>query len=174
MFVVRIAQGLLHMGKGLMTLQPFHSDRLLLSHTSLSGILTVLFCCLDLKNTLLSKFHFLLYTLVTAMRPRMLITLDEDMNPLPVTVRVGQSVDTVGQAGKPKTITGFQTHETPVLLSFGERAELAQPEYVPLSKVLEGFVVLKKKPEGWEKEEKRQQKRKAAAAAAAAAAASGK
>ena len=172
LFVVRIAQGLLHMGKGLMTLQPFHSDRLLLSHTSLSGLLTVLFCCLDLKNTLLSKFHFLLYTLVTAMRPRMLITLDEEMNPLPVTVRVGQSVDTVGQAGRPKTITGFQTHETPVLLSFGERAELAQPEYEQLSNVLEGFVVLKKKPEGWEKREKKEQKRKAAAAAAAAAAAS--
>lgn len=104
------------------------------------------------------------------MRPRMLITLDEDMNPLPVTVRVGQAVDTVGQAGKPKTITGFQTHETPVLLSFGDRAELAQPEYETLSNVLEGFVILKKKPDGWEAEEKKQAKEKAAAAKAAAAA----
>lgn len=34
----------------------------------------------------------------------------------------------VGQAGKPKTITGFQTHTTPVLLAFGERAELATEE----------------------------------------------
>lgn len=36
-----------------------------------------------------------------------------------------QAVDVVGQAGKPKTITGFQTHTTPVLLAYGERAELA-------------------------------------------------
>lgn len=55
----------------------------------------------------------------------MLITLDEDLNPLPVSVRVGQAVDTVRQAGKPKTITGFQTHTTPVLLARGDRAELA-------------------------------------------------
>ena len=55
----------------------------------------------------------------------MLVTFDETMRPLPVPVRVGQAVDVVGQAGKPKTITGFQTHTTPVLLSQGERAELA-------------------------------------------------
>lgn len=34
----------------------------------------------------------------------------------------------MGQAGKPKTITGFQTHTTPVLLAYGERAELANDE----------------------------------------------
>jgi 26S proteasome regulatory subunit N1 len=69
--------------------------------------------------------HYFLYLFATAMQPRMLITLDEDLNPLEVTVRVGQAVDTVGQAGKPKTITGFQTHTSPVLIAHGERVELA-------------------------------------------------
>lgn len=50
---------------------------------------------------------------------------------LPVPVRVGQAVDTVAQAGRPKTITGFQTHTTPVLLSVGERAELGTEKYIP-------------------------------------------
>lgn len=59
------------------------------------------------------------------MYPRFLITLDEDLKPVPATVRVGQAVDVVGQAGRPKTITGFQTHSTPVLLAHSERAELA-------------------------------------------------
>ena len=36
----------------------------------------------------------------------------------------------VGQAGKPKSITGFQTHTTPVLLAHGERAELATEECI--------------------------------------------
>jgi 26S proteasome regulatory subunit N1 len=76
----------------------------------------------------------------------MLITFSEDLNPLPVPVRVGQAVDVVGQAGKPKTITGFQTHTTPVLLALGERAELATEEYLPLTPVLEGFVILRKNP----------------------------
>ena len=48
----------------------------------------------------------MLYGLVPAIQPRMLVTFGEDLNPLPVSVRVGQAVDVVGQAGKPKTITG--------------------------------------------------------------------
>lgn len=70
----------------------------------------------------------MLYSLVTAMYPRFLITFDENVESLPATVRVGQAVDVVGQAGRPKTITGFQTHSTPVLLAHSERAELATEE----------------------------------------------
>jgi hypothetical protein len=44
----------------------------------------------------------------------MLMTVDEEGKMLPVPCRVGQAVDVVAQAGKPKTITGFQTHNTPV------------------------------------------------------------
>ncbi len=54
----------------------------------------------------MGKSHYLLYGLTTAMQPRMLVTFDTDLVPLPVSVRVGQAVDVVGQAGKPKTITG--------------------------------------------------------------------
>ena len=54
-------------------------------------------------------------------------------------------MDIVGQIGRPKTITGFQTHTTPVLLGTKDRAELASDEYESLSSVLEGFVILRKK-----------------------------
>jgi len=37
---------------------------------------------------------------------RLLITFDEELNQLQVPVRVGIAIDVVGQAGKPKTITG--------------------------------------------------------------------
>jgi len=92
---------------------------------------------------ILDEHHYLLYFIVPAMHPRFLITLGEDMKPLPVSVRVGQAVDVVGQAGRPKTITGWQTHNTPVLLSYGERAELEDEEYIAQSHTLEGLVVLK-------------------------------
>ncbi|KAI8488617.1 26S proteasome non-ATPase regulatory subunit 2 [Branchiostoma belcheri] len=147
LFMVRLAQGLTHMGKGTMTLNAYHSDRYLLSHVALSGLLAVLVSFLDVKNIILGKSHYLLYCLVTAMQPRMLVTFDEEMRPLPVAVRVGQAVDVVGQAGKPKTITGFQTHTTPVLLAYGERAELATEEYLTLTPVMEGFVILRKNPD---------------------------
>ncbi|KAI4333922.1 hypothetical protein L6164_018673 [Bauhinia variegata] len=147
LFCVRIAQGLVHLGKGLLTLNPYHSDRVLLSPTALAGLVTMLHACLDMKAIVLGKYHYVLYFLVLAMQPRMLMTVDENLKPLSVPVRVGQAVDVVGQAGRPKTITGFQTHSTPVLLAAGDRAELATEKYIPLSPILEGFVILKENPD---------------------------
>jgi 26S proteasome regulatory subunit N1 len=153
-FCVRIAQGLLHMGKGLMTLNPVHSDRMLMNGPALGGMLVLLHSCLDLKSTLLDKSHYLLYYLTCAMNPRMLITVDEELNWRPVTARVGQAVETVGQAGKPKRITGFQTHTTPVLLAATDLAELGTEEVFSMSSVLEGIVILKDNPD-YEPEEKK-------------------
>ena len=146
-FCVRIAQAMLHMGKGLLTLSPIHSDRMITSGPALGGVLTLIYSCLDLKSTLLDKTHYLLYYLTCAMNPRMLITVNEDLSWRPVTVRVGMAVETVGQAGKPKTITGFQTHTTPVLISTKERAELGTEEVLSVSSVLEGIVVVKDNPD---------------------------
>jgi len=146
LFCVRLAQGLTHLGKGTLTLCPHHSDRQIMSPVSIAGLLSFLICCLDVKNIVLGKSHYLIYTLVTAMKPRMLVTFDKNFKPLPVSVRVGQAVDVVGQAGNPKTITGFQTHTTPVLLAYGERAELATDEYLSLSPIMEGFVIIEKNP----------------------------
>lgn len=144
LFVVRIAQGLTHLGKGTLTLCPYHNDRQLMSPVAVAGLLSTLIAFLDVKTIILGKSHYMLYNLVPAMQPRMLVTFDESLKPLPVPVRVGQAVDIVGQAGKPKTITGFQTHTTPVLLAHGERAELATEEYIPLTPIVEGFVILRK------------------------------
>lgn len=148
LFLVRISQGLLHMGKGTLSINPFHSNRFLLSPVAVAGLLTtVITFAVDAKKFALDKYHYFLFYLVTAMYPRFLITLDEELNNVSTLVRVGQAVDTVGQAGKPKTITGFQTHTTPVLLAYTERAELASEEFLALSPVLEGFVILKKNPD---------------------------
>ena len=108
---------------------------------------------LTAPSVIFDRYHWMLYFLVPAMYPRFLMTLDEELNNIPVTVRVGQAVDVVGKAGKPRTISGFQTHSTPVRLGTTERAELATEEYIPFAHVLEGFVILQKNP-GWEKEDK--------------------
>merc|ERR1712137_82553 len=124
LFMVRQAQGLVHLGKGTLTMNPFHSDKSLMNVAAASALLSTIVTCLDSRA-------------------------------LQVSVRVGQAVDVVGQAGKPKTITGFQTRTTPVLLSHGERAELATDEWIPLSSVLEGFVILKKNPNSIDAPEKK-------------------
>ncbi|KAK0552854.1 proteasome regulatory particle base subunit [Tilletia horrida] len=150
LFMVRVAQGLIHMGKGTIGINPYHTDRQLMSRTAVAGILSVLLSFTDAKSFVLDKSHWMLYYLTTAMYPRFLITLDESLEPLPVSVRVGKAVDVVGQAGKPKTISGFQTHTSPVRLGTYDRAELATEEYLSYAPVLEGFVLLRTNP-GYEK-----------------------
>jgi len=151
LFVTRIAQGLVHAGKGTVTLNPFYQDRALMNLPAVAGLLATLIAFTDAKAFILDKSHWMLYYLVLAMYPRFFITLDEQLNPLPITVRVGQAVDVVGQAGKPRTISGFQTYQTPVRLATTERAELATEQFLPFASVLEGLVILEKNP-GWEDE----------------------
>ncbi|KAJ2080792.1 proteasome regulatory particle base subunit, partial [Coemansia sp. S142-1] len=70
LFVVRIAQGLLHMGKGTMSINPYHHDRTLLSHTALAGLLVPVVAMISAEKLILTSSHFLLYYLVRAMYPR--------------------------------------------------------------------------------------------------------
>ena len=147
LLVTRAAQGLTHAGRGLLTLSPRHTDGALLSTTALSGLLTVMHAGLDVRSTIGGRSPAGLFYLAPAMRPRSLTTVDLDGNPLAVSVRVGAAVDVVAQAGRPKTITGFQTHTTPVVLAAGERAELATSKYLPLAPVLEGVVLLRPNPD---------------------------
>lgn len=143
MMLVRISQGLLALGKGLFTMSPLHSGKTQISPSAIAGLFTLMHAALDMKGVLLGKYHYILFALTCAIHPRMLITVDEDLNPVPVSVRVGTAVDVVAQAGRPKTITGFQTHNTPVLLGFEERAEFGTEKYIPLTSILEGVVICK-------------------------------
>ena len=141
LFLVRVAQGFAHMGKGLLGLSPYHTDRQLLSGararararaselagrggkgearrvvvrrapregapaaaasrlltrpscplppskppptkraravSALSGLLALLFPALDLRATVGGRHPTLLFCVATAMRPRMLMTVDE-------------------------------------------------------------------------------------------------
>lgn len=147
LFIVRTAQGLLYTGKGSITVSPVHTERTLVSPPAVAGLLTFLLGLLDTKNVFLKDGHCMMYSLALAMYPRILSTFDEELNPLNISVRVGQAVDVVGQAGKPKTITGFTTNNTPVLLGYGERAQLATEEYKAITPILEGFVIVQKAAE---------------------------
>ena len=75
LFVVRIAQGFVHMGKGLLGINPMHSDRFLQSNVSLAGLLIVLYTCSDMKTFLVGNHHYFIYYLVLSIYPRMLITV---------------------------------------------------------------------------------------------------
>lgn len=65
LFMVRIAQGLTHLGKGTLTLSPYHSDRQLMSPVALAGLMATLVAFLDVKNSKIFLneliFKFLIY-----------------------------------------------------------------------------------------------------------------
>jgi len=146
LFTTRIAQGLTHLGKGTLSLNPFTTEGRILSKVTLASLMTVAVGFLE--PSFIMEHHYLLFFLNSAARPRTLITVDEELNEIQVTVRVGKAVDVVGQAGNPKTITGWVTQTTPVLLGYGEKAELEEnSEYIALSKFLDGIVILKKNPD---------------------------
>jgi 26S proteasome regulatory subunit N1 len=53
--MVRLAQGLTHLGKGTMTLNPYHSHKGLLCQVALGGLLAVLIGFIDVKNSMFLK-----------------------------------------------------------------------------------------------------------------------
>lgn len=149
LFTVRLSQGLTALGKGHVTLSPLQQDRNIISPSALVGLLGLVHSALDLKGTILDRYHYMFYSFTSAVNARMILAVDSNMSPIPngVTVRVGQPVDTVTVAGKPRGITGFQTHNTPVLLSDSERSELAPGKYRTFAAVVEGVIVVEEKPQ---------------------------
>lgn len=147
LLIVRLAQGLNAMGKGTLSMGPVHSDRFLTSAPAVAALLIVMHGGLDMKHSLLDKYHYILYVLSCGINPRFAMTVDEELAPVEVTVRVGQAVETVGQAGRPKTITGFQTLPTPVLVGARDRVEIAQAEFTAITSVVESVVIVRRKEE---------------------------
>jgi hypothetical protein len=77
LFAVRLAQGLLHAGKGLLGFSPFHSNRALFNPAAAAALVVLSHTLLDFGGLVLGKHHYLLYVLIAAANPRMLITVDE-------------------------------------------------------------------------------------------------
>ena len=145
LFMVRIAQGLLYMGKGLITLDPVHSHKLLINKRSLAGILITLFSFTETEALICGKHQFLLYSLALAMKPKLVMTVDEHLKPKDVSLMIGQAIDIVGQTGNPRTISGFQIHTSPAVINTGERCEINGEDFKSYSDVLEGIVIVKEK-----------------------------
>jgi len=136
LFIVRIAQGLLHMGKGVLSLGVSRYG--VLNYDAIVGVLV--FCSL-VGGKMFEARHYFVYLLVLAVHSRYLITIKGEDEEVKTPVRVGKGVE--AKAGRVR-ITGFQTHDTPVLLGSSEIAELV--EYDDHG-VVEGVVVVKKKSE---------------------------
>lgn len=77
-YVIRISQGLLSAGKGLITGNPFYSDGFLYSKVSMAGLFVLANCMLDMTNLMVKKFNFCIYYLVCSIHPRWLFTVEKN------------------------------------------------------------------------------------------------
>eukprot|EP00792_Barthelona_sp_PAP020_P008043 TRINITY_DN3192_c0_g2_i1.p1 TRINITY_DN3192_c0_g2~~TRINITY_DN3192_c0_g2_i1.p1 ORF type:complete len:910 (-),score=260.50 TRINITY_DN3192_c0_g2_i1:2822-5503(-) len=143
-FVVKLAMGLLHMSKGSVSLLPFHQKNHLISPVSFMGLIIACFSLMDM-DMLIPDHLELLFPICLTMYPRVSMMLDENLEPKETLLRVGQAVDVVGLSGKPRTVTGFQTQNSPVVLSYGEACELVDRDLVSLNSAMEGFVIVETK-----------------------------
>ena len=71
LMILRMAQGLLHMGKGLMTLNPVNSHGFLINNVALAGLLISVLAFTETESLICGKYQFLIYSVCLAMRPRM-------------------------------------------------------------------------------------------------------
>jgi 26S proteasome regulatory subunit N1 len=146
--LTQIAEGLVHLGQGLMTLSPTYGDSRLIHPVGLASLLIVAYACIRTDELVVRTDPLLLFFVAPAISPRFLVTLNENLEMIPIQVRVGTAIDVVGQAGRPRAITGFQTLDTPVILAAGQRAEFVDDSaYEALSPILEGFVIVRKRAE---------------------------
>jgi 26S proteasome regulatory subunit N1 len=155
LYVIRIALGILYAGKGLVGLNQYYSDGFLYNKTGFAGLFMFFHSMMNVEEFLIKNNHYLFYYFSLAFYPKMLFIIDENLQNMKINVRVGQAIDTVGQVGKPRKITGFQTHTSPVIINNGERCELATEEYIPLREtILENLVIVTKNPDYIEEERK--------------------
>ncbi|KAA6401317.1 MAG: putative 26S proteasome non-ATPase regulatory subunit 2 [Streblomastix strix] len=182
LFITRIGQALVHLGKGSLTISPLIYDSFLVSRPALVGLISFANVAVQCSSLLLDKYTYLIYTLTPAIHSRVVSTrrykvqgtikekkeedkdkekeqeiekekekeeitnIDENQDfEQEVSVRVGQAVDIAGLPGRPNIVTGFQTMTSPAVVQSGQRIEINDPKWVPLTDIIDGVVVVERK-----------------------------
>jgi 26S proteasome regulatory subunit N1 len=76
LYLLRVAQGLISAGKGLVSANPFYSDQFLYSKVSMAGLFIIANSMLDMQNIMVEKFHYVIYYLICSIYPRWLFTVN--------------------------------------------------------------------------------------------------
>ena len=131
-----------------MTLSPMCEDGQVFNFISFLFLLVSVMPRLCNSSRMESSVLMYLMMMLGAARPRCLMLLDHKHEnvALKANMRVGQAVDTTGQAGSVRNVSGFQTLESPVLLAPGERAVMVDTDEFKFgSHFLDGFIFAEEK-----------------------------
>ncbi|KAF7684778.1 26S proteasome regulatory subunit RPN1 [Astathelohania contejeani] len=137
---LRISIGLVHLGKGTLTINPWVYRQSLLLTKEFVGLFSLLFISLEGESSVINgKYSFLYYLLCQSVTPKYLICVDTTGKYKSATVRIGTPVNRVGMVGHPRSIVSVQTHVSPVIVQSGERAEVEDAK--TLCEIAEDIVV---------------------------------
>lgn len=109
------SQGLVNLGKGLVTLSPLYYDKQVLSRRSIIGLISTFF--LFIEPGITKDHSFLLFLITSAVSTKYVAGFEGE-------IRVGNPVDTVGMVGQPNRINAAIVHSMPVILNEDQRAEV--------------------------------------------------
>jgi 26S proteasome regulatory subunit N1 len=74
----------------------------LISKEGAAGLLILSILMTNVEEFIVNKNHYMLSYLGMSLNPKHLCIVDEKLQDLQISVRVGQAVDTVSQVGKPR------------------------------------------------------------------------
>lgn len=135
-----LAQGLLHLGKGTMSLSPYILHKNHLIPKNMIGLFAGLFLFLDPENSpLTNKYPFLSYLFVQSSSLKQVICVNKEMDYLKSILRIGNPLNLVGVVGKPKKIASIQTHHSPIIVQENEMVECVDKGF---SRFIEDVVIL--------------------------------
>jgi 26S proteasome regulatory subunit N1 len=120
--VMKISQGLVCLGKGLLSLSPLCFDKSTLIPKSIIGLFSTIFMFLDSSSSPLVSSHTYMFFMLCQSCSQKYVVCDEKIG-----IKVGLPVNTVGMVGEPRKISSIQTHVSPVILEEGMRAETDAP-----------------------------------------------
>lgn len=113
------AQGLINIGKGLITLNPMAYENMVVLGKPIIGLLSTILLFLRTDLNFFRDRTFMLYSIIQSASPKYIVGIESE-------IAVGNPVETVGLTGNPKGISGAIVHSMPVLLDSGKKAEVSK------------------------------------------------
>lgn len=110
-----ISQGLVNLGKGLLTLSPLYYEKNIVADRPMIGLLSTVFLFID--QSMFADHPYLCYLLSSSISPKYVTGYEGSC-------RVGRPVDVVGLAGRPNKLSATVIHTLPVILNANERTQV--------------------------------------------------
>lgn len=126
--MLKIAQGIVCLGKGTLTLSPMMFEKNHIDHRSIANLYATCLFFLGDNYPLVEKYGFMFTLLASSINNKFVVSMDTNLDFLNIYIRIGRPVHTNSMAGKKKNLSAVVVHESPVIVQCDERADIYEEE----------------------------------------------